>query len=1827
MRNFKMKWLSSLLSVLLVFSMFVSGIQVSAYAAQSEETQQAMNQADSEAEQAAEKAEESADDTKSKFSEEEGIAAVSVSPEDAEESAVITKPKDLKLDGSKSYVIFTSCVWGGHTYGIGPDAAATDRLGISRNDCKAGETIYLAKKGLGWKLTQTEKGLIIQSGGGQYLTVSDDQTKLVISETEKVSGLTISDNGTLALAKAGTETVYLQKSDSVPEPQKGNAFKISEEGEAAVFYFAEIEEKDDPEKPDKPDEPKPSEEVLFPSLLPQTNFRAEVVSPDKVYGDDQYVIFTKKGDQYVAITSGADCSSPLSLDKAAAAGARLSSPDQNVLWTVNNNRSKAAPESGYYKYIRSCASNMYLAAKDGLLDENINDDFYLADKDGSSALLATSNGRYVTLQGDKYSVTSDKNSASRFYFAKLLQKEQQSSGGKTVIPEGTLLRLVDWNSIEDGKTYAIINANEFNSYHYALSGSGRLTRYSAQKLTDNTPCPSENLKGSGVHGAAPCEAKAGDFFYSTGENLFWTVSLKENHKATFLNKGTGLYLNLSDGPAASQTPSVSKEPADITYELVQKQTYASYLKEDSGKYLGLWQYIASSVSKDADECCAYYLAEVFDTEDTKNLPVTKVEKDDDPSTVSFGGIYSIYQGSQHLLTGGIGVDSFLMMDDGKGGFKPSDSKYTPGIDDNYAVTYCADYESDMPIFTKPGKYTAVNLDDSDRFTDEQKSALKAIIANSYPYVSEKQFLANMKDAGYDVSENCGSDEILAGIQAAIYTVTNPREDGKQWGYESSEGWAHGSYEVNKPNSYVSDPTQAESDVNNVRDYLWSLTSPMKTMDDATSHEDEPKPEIPESFAITTEVNGHTFALTVDSNYSYQVMLQKYDPNDIRQMWYKDEHGSLQWLPMYFRNGNKVPTSIPCLQFVIYDDRESVYIDAAREYGAANSDGTLRGSVPLKLNADGTLSLNDYEDKIGNLREKVNDSLTVTVDSSAWDYASQYHKYNELMDIKDFGVVHKAQGQPLTFSTMPAEPNYPEFVEYDIASNNYKITYNDNGTYNVDINGSLNLPIRAQNDKVAVSVWCNDTMLGYLNMDSDSKEFSFSAKNIPDTEEAHFWLAIEETDLIINVFEPENPGWQAQVGGFFGEAYKEFHEETTSIPVEKVWSDGAEAHSKDSVEVGLMEGNKETSYKVTLNAGNNWKGAFKHVPYKSWTYSAYGYWADPAEKEQYKVPLGARTYSVKELSGPAGYIPSYGGEVVNDGTVNLNGKAQPVQVVCQPEGTDKLYALTMDYATGDMFTEYVPGEESQMHYLNGCGTLNLSLCGVYYYNIKCEHADEQGKHYLCMEYDGEKRYLAADGRGYTENKDEALVVGLYLWDGHQSTLLTSLPEGTFQPVKAALEVCENGEGTGYVMTTENGEPPLVEYNPMDLYQKFHIYRYNDQLWVWTGDTYGVALIPCDGDTDEYMLGMSYTDPATGETHTIYSGWDKENGRITQVENQEDALHLRLKDAVHMECGENVNAFDGTLTVTNTPGASLEVSKTVSGEGADQNEAFTFTVTLNDKTIKGTYGDMEFVDGVATFDLKHGEKKTAIGLPPGTKYEVTESNKDGYTVTVNGTSLTDGKASGTLVKGELAKLAFNNDRPKQPVIIGPSTTSVTAKKVWKLDDGGKAADSVKVALLKNGTEEKTVTLSEENNWTYTWTGLAIGDTWTVKELDVPEGFDSTIQQSGTNFTITNDDKPNEPTKPDDPNKPDDPEKPDKPTKPEKPEKPTKPSKPAKPADPNHSMVPDDGMIDGGKGGSSGSGTPQTGDTANAAPWLAVMGLSAAGLSALFFVRRKKSERNAE
>ncbi|MCC8046346.1 MAG: Cna B-type domain-containing protein, partial [Clostridiales bacterium] len=131
----------------------------------------------------------------------------------------------------------------------------------------------------------------------------------------------------------------------------------------------------------------------------------------------------------------------------------------------------------------------------------------------------------------------------------------------------------------------------------------------------------------------------------------------------------------------------------------------------------------------------------------------------------------------------------------------------------------------------------------------------------------------------------------------------------------------------------------------------------------------------------------------------------------------------------------------------------------------------------------------------------------------------------------------------------------------------------------------------------------------------------------------------------------------------------------------------------------------------------------------------------------------------------------------------------------------------------------------------------------------------------------------------------------------------------------------------------------------------------------------------------------------------------------------------KEITYTITEEAVAGYTATIdgsNVTNTlDTGDLTVTKTVVGSVVDTEKEFTFTVTLSDTTLNGTFGEMTFTDGVATFTLKHGESKTATGIPAGTTYTVEETSytEDGYVTTAAGTT-------GTIVKDETQTAAFTN-----------------------------------------------------------------------------------------------------------------------------------------------------------------------------------------------------------
>ena len=222
-------------------------------------------------------------------------------------------------------------------------------------------------------------------------------------------------------------------------------------------------------------------------------------------------------------------------------------------------------------------------------------------------------------------------------------------------------------------------------------------------------------------------------------------------------------------------------------------------------------------------------------------------------------------------------------------------------------------------------------------------------------------------------------------------------------------------------------------------------------------------------------------------------------------------------------------------------------------------------------------------------------------------------------------------------------------------------------------------------------------------------------------------------------------------------------------------------------------------------------------------------------------------------------------------------------------------------------------------------------------------------------------------------------------------------------------------------------------------------------------------------------------------------------VTESDNDEYIIESQNANGTIIENKWTTAIFSNTKKLAT---GNLSVQKTVSGNAADTNKAFTFTVTLSDNTLNGTYGEMEFKNGVATFTLKHNESKSATGLPVGISYMVTESDNEGYTVEAQ-------NASGSIIENETIYASFTNTKNLAQLATGNLSVQKTVS--------GNAADTNKAFTFTvtlsdntlNGTygemefKNGIATFTLKHNESKTATGLPVGISYTVTESD-NEGY---------------------------------------------------------------------------------------------------------------------------
>lgn len=209
---------------------------------------------------------------------------------------------------------------------------------------------------------------------------------------------------------------------------------------------------------------------------------------------------------------------------------------------------------------------------------------------------------------------------------------------------------------------------------------------------------------------------------------------------------------------------------------------------------------------------------------------------------------------------------------------------------------------------------------------------------------------------------------------------------------------------------------------------------------------------------------------------------------------------------------------------------------------------------------------------------------------------------------------------------------------------------------------------------------------------------------------------------------------------------------------------------------------------------------------------------------------------------------------------------------------------------------------------------------------------------------------------------------------------------------------------------------IEPGTIDFYTVFEVPEYRLGYWALTGkEDFDVDWGKNPDGSTAYIQQMIDEANRNGSNRLALTGIDPENLVKT---------FTWFKDGIYW--------YDYV--------GGLEVLKKVIGTVTD--EKFTFTVTLNDRNINATYGDMTFVDGVATFTLGHGESIYAEDMPAGLTYTITEERNGKYITTATG-------ATGTITKGEVARAEFINAMA-MPVPINdgelPETGDSSSLTLW-------------------------------------------------------------------------------------------------------------------------------------------------------------------------------------
>ncbi|MBQ6229599.1 MAG: Cna B-type domain-containing protein [Eubacterium sp.] len=551
---------------------------------------------------------------------------------------------------------------------------------------------------------------------------------------------------------------------------------------------------------------------------------------------------------------------------------------------------------------------------------------------------------------------------------------------------------------------------------------------------------------------------------------------------------------------------------------------------------------------------------------------------------------------------------------------------------------------------------------------------------------------------------------------------------------------------------------------------------------------------------------------------------------------------------------------------------------------------------------------------------------------------------------------------------------------------------------------------------------DDGKFTIYNTDGISFDTTYYLKETGGTPDGYTASDISWTFTVVE--NPEDVDYTYGVWKYYvGDTLTVPNEKTTmSIPVQKIWNGTAQSEAK--FELYKIVNNSEVKVDgvatLVLNAENSWKGSFDNIPRRD----------DSGE---------TINYVVKEIDVPEGYICDGGKRV--DGT--SASRIDKGVVFTNTELTNGALSITKSVINGSE-------ENADKTY-----TVTVTAQGETT-TINASDVIVSGASSYSVAADADKKKIV-----FNFKKGDTVVISGLPYDTYSVSeeageYTTKYVVGNGAKTDTAVAILD-ADNISETITVENKYEGTVDSGSLTIRKAFaaesdttaHKQTYyvtvmkDNEYYNASGNSTGTTVteiaVPV-GDT-----GITIENLPLG-TYTIAEVKSGDNSAEVEYYELETTIKVDNESVSTATLSETTNTAEAVITNKYTrQTGSLEVKKIVVDDTDSSAEAeFNFTVYLykddtveTDTSISGTFGEMTFNSGVATFALKGGESKNASGLPAGIEYGVVETEVEGYKCEVDIES-----AYASITAGETKTVTFTNTKMGKINITKNVVSNVTS-----------------------------------------------------------------------------------------------------------------------------------------------------------------------------------------